>query len=424
MLHLLYDNKNSNTKRIPFLYHLPVVVCLFFAFILINYCNSQPANMGNSDNAWVGAWSTAPQLVEPRNMPPEPGLTNNTLRQVVCVSLGGDSLRVRFSNEFSTSAVKMRAVHLALSVGESKIDTGTDQAIKFNGNTEVTIEPGKAITSDPFLFKVKPRSLLAITIYYGDTSPDVTGHPGSRTTSYIMPGNHISDLEMPEAATTDHWYTINGIDIIAPDAKAVVVLGNSITDGRGSGTNKQNRWPDELAKRLLANPDTRNVAVLNLGIGGNCVLRQCLGPSALDRFERDVLNQYNVHWLIILEGINDIGQAHGSEGSGKVASDLIHAYIQMIDSAHTKNMLVYGATLLPFGGSFYDSPDHEKARTTVNEWIRTSGRFDAVIDLEAALRDPSNPLQLLPAADTGDHLHPNENGHRMMGEAVDLNLFN
>ena len=236
MLHLLYDNKNSKTKRIPFLYHLPVVVCLFFAFILINYCNSQPANMGNSDNAWVGAWSTAPQLVEPRNMPPEPGLTNNTLRQVVCVSLGGDSLRVRFSNEFSTSAVKMRAVHLALSVGESKIDTGTDQAIKFNGNTEVTIEPGKAITSDPFLFKVKPRSLLAITIYYGDTSPDVTGHPGSRTTSYIMPGNHISDLEMPEAATTDHWYTINGIDIIAPDAKAVVVLGNSITDGRGSGT--------------------------------------------------------------------------------------------------------------------------------------------------------------------------------------------
>ena len=424
MLHLLYDNKNSNTKRIPFLYHLPVVVCLFFAFILINDCNSQPANMGNSDNAWVGAWSTAPQLVEPRNMPPEPGLANNTLRQVVCVSLGGDSLRVRFSNEFSTSAVKMRAVHLALSVGESKIDTGTDQAIKFNGNTEVTIEPGKAITSDPFLFKVKPRSLLAITIYYGDTSPDVTGHPGSRTTSYIMPGNHISDLEMPEAATTDHWYTINGIDIIAPDAKAVVVLGNSITDGRGSGTNKQNRWPDELAKRLLANPDTRNVAVLNLGIGGNCVLRQCLGPSALDRFERDVLNQYNVHWLIILEGINDIGQAHGSEGSGKVASDLIHAYIQMIDSAHTKNMLVYGATLLPFGGSFYDSPDHEKARTTVNEWIRTSGRFDAVIDLEAALRDPSNPLQLLPAADTGDHLHPNENGHRMMGEAVDLNLFN
>jgi lysophospholipase L1-like esterase len=173
--------------------------------------------------------------------------------------------------------------------------------------------------------------------------------------------------------------------------------------------NKQtNRWPDELARRLQENPDTRLVAVLNQGIGGNCVLRDCLGPSALSRFERDVIGTTKVRWLIILEGINDIGQIPSAEAADKVADDLIAAYKQMIDSAHAKGIRVYGATLLPFGGSFYDADYREAARNKVNEWIRSSGRFDAVIDLDAALRDPDNPLRLLPVADTGDHLHPNE----------------
>jgi len=231
-------------------------------------------------------------------------------------------------------------------------------------------------------------------------------------------------VDFSNAVRTDHWYIINTIEVLAPDsAYAVAVLGNSITDGRGSGTNKQNRWPDELARRLQENPDTRLVAVLNEGIGGNCVLRACLGPSAVNRFERDVLDQNGVKWLIILEGINDIGQAFGTQGSAKVAQDLIAAYEQMIDSAHARGILVYGATLLPFGGSSYYTVDHENARQTVNEWIRNSGRFDAVIDLDEALRDPADPLKLLPGADTGDHLHPNETGHRMMAEAVDLNFF-
>ena len=395
---------------------LPALAGLFFTLTSFSFCS--PAE------EWVGTWSTAPQLVEPRNMPPEPGLSHNTLRQVVRVSLGGDSLRMRFSNEFSTSPVTLAAVHIAVSAGGSAIDPNTDQTLRFGGEPRVTMEPGAAVTSDPFRFALKPRTDVTITIYFGDTSPDVTGHPGSRTTSYLLPGNEVSAAELPGAVQTDHWYVINCIDVMATEsAAAVVVLGNSITDGRGSGTNKQNRWPDELTRRLQENPDSRHVAVLNEGIGGNCVLRDCLGPSALSRFGHDVIKQTKVRWLIILEGINDIGQVQGAKAADAVVHDLIAAYEQMIDSAHAKGIHAYGATLTPFGGSFYDTPDRESAWKRVNEWIRNSGRFDAVIDLDAALRDPANPLHLLPAADSGDHLHPSETGHRMMAEAVDLTLF-
>jgi lysophospholipase L1-like esterase len=397
---------------------------LLFILMSVACGDSGSKDVSNVDKVWVGTWSTAQQLVELNNNPPEPGLAHNTLRQIVRVSLGGDSLHLRFSNEFSKSPVTMNAVHVSLSKGRSAIDTVTDKELKFNGKSNVTIEPGVAVTSDPFHLVVKPRSDLAITIYFGNTSPDVTGHPGSRTTSYILPGDKVSAEDFSGAVSTDHWYIINGIDVMAPEsAAAVVIVGNSITDGRGSGTNKQNRWPDELARRLQESNDTRLVAVLNQGIGGNCVLRECLGPSALSRFDRDVIGARGVRWLIILEGINDIGQAQGVEDADRVADDLIAAYEQMIDSAHAEDIRVYGATLMPFGGSFYDSPEHEAARTKVNEWIRNSGRFDAVIDVDAALRDPSDPSRLLPSADTGDHLHPNETGHRMIAEAVDLALF-
>jgi len=404
-------------------FHNSLFVLTFLFLLLVTFVFVSCGDSA-SDKSWVGTWRTAPQLVEPYNMPPDPGLSYNTLRQIVRVSLGGDSLRVIFSNEFSTDPVTMRMVRITHSLGGGAIDTTTHKKLSFDGRPEVTIEPGTTVTSDPFSFEVKPRSDLAVTIYFGDTSPDVTGHPGSRTTSYILTGNRVSAGDFSGAVGTDHWYIINGIDVIAPEsAAAVVTLGNSITDGRGSGTNKQNRWPDELARRLQENPETRLVAVLNQGIGGNCVLRECLGPSALSRFDRDVIGATGVRWLIIFEGINDIGQAQGHDGSIKVANDLIAAYEQMIDRAHAEGIRVFGATLMPFGGSFYDSPEHEAARTKVNEWIRNSGRFDAVIDLDAALRDPEKPKQLLPEADTGDHLHPNETGHRMIAEAVDLTLF-
>jgi len=407
------------------LFRAPLVfIVVLFSVGSFSYCHGQAQGISAATHHWVGTWSTAEQLVELRNMPPAPGLSHTTLRQVVRVSLGGDSLRVRFSNEFSSMPVTLNAVHIAISAGGSAIDPESDQALSFDGKSEVTVRAGTAVMSDPFRFVLKPRSDVTITIYFGDTSPDVTGHPGSRTTSYLLPGNEVSTKDLPGAVQTEHWYVINGIDVVAPDsAAAVVVLGNSITDGRGSGTNKQDRWPDELARRLQGNPDTRNVAVLNEGIGGNCVLRQCLGPSALNRFERDVMNQSGVRWLVILEGINDIGQLRGAKAAEEVVHDLIAAYEQMIDSAHAKGVRVYGATLTPFGGSFYDSPDRQTAWKKLNDWIRTSGRFDAVIDLDAAVHDPANPLHLLPAADSGDHLHPSETGHRMMAEAVDLKLF-
>ncbi|MBN1481731.1 SGNH/GDSL hydrolase family protein [candidate division KSB1 bacterium] len=423
----IWARKNARSIRYqafrPSSIVLPVLAFWIFTLVFTECQKPQPANTIEA-TAWIGTWGTAQQLVEPHNMPPQPGLSNNTLRQIVRVSLGGNRLRLRFSNEFSTSPVTLKSAHVAVSTGGSIINPDTDRGLRFDGKTQVIIEAGAAVTSDPFTFALEPRSDVAITIYCGETAPDVTGHPGSRTTSYLLPGNAVDAVDFPDAVTTDHWYIIDGIDIMAPeDANAVVVLGNSITDGRGSGTNKQNRWPDELARRLQENPETRHVAVLNMGIGGNCVLRDCLGPAAVTRFARDVLEQSGVRWLFILEGINDIGGARDTEAAAAVARDLIAAYEHMIDLAHAEGILVYGATLLPFGGSFYDSAEREAARQTVNEWIRNSGRFDAVIDLDAALRDPTNPLRLLPAADTGDFLHPNETGHRMMAEAVDLTLF-
>jgi lysophospholipase L1-like esterase len=403
------------------LHALHVFIMVLLPFSLVSFCFAEPQIKSNTTEKWVGTWSTAPQLVETSNNPPSPGLSNNTLRQIVHVSIGGDSLRIRFSNEFSTSNVTLNSVHIAVSKGNGAIDTTTDKALFFNGTPVVTMASGNAVTSDPFQFALQPLTDVAITINFGRTSPDVTGHPGSRTTSYLLIGNEVSKADFSGAVTADHWYVINTIDVLAPDsAYALAILGNSITDGRGSGTNKQDRWPDELARRFQANPDTRNVAVLNEGIGGNCVLGTCLGPSALSRFGNDVLNQNGVKWVIILEGINDIGYASNST---QVAQNLISAFKQMIDSAHARGLLVYGATLLPFGGSSYDSPDHQKAWQTVNDWIRNSRRFDAVIDLDSAMHDPANPSKLLPSYDSGDHLHPSETGHHMMAEAVDLTLF-
>lgn len=402
----------------------PLIAAFCFSLLMTACSESDSRDTSETDLKWMGTWSTSQQLVEPRNMPPDPGLSGNTLRQVVHVSLGGEQLRVRLSNAFGTQLVKINSAHIATSAGASTIKAGTDRALEFDGQPGITISPGESVLSDPFSFKLEPLSDVAITLHLTEISSDVTGHPGSRTTSYIQTGNHVSVPEMPDAAQTDHWYLIDAIDVMAPDtAAAVATLGNSITDGRGSGTNKQNRWPDELSRRLQKNPRTQHVAVLNQGIGGNCVVRECIGPSALSRFQRDVLDQTSVRWLIILEGINDIGQVKGAEEAEKVTQNLIAAYQKMISQAHNRDIKVYGATLMPFGGSFYDSPEREVARQEVNQWIRNSGAFDAVIDLDKALRDPDNPSRLLPAADTGDHLHPNETGHRMMAEAVNLTLF-
>lgn len=387
---------------------------------------SNPANFGiasRSEKDWVGTWSTAPQLVEPHNMPPAPGLANNTLRQIVRVSIGGNTVQLRFSNEFSKSPLTMKSVQIAVSKGGSAIDAATIKELKFQGKQEAIIAPGVAVTSDPIRFLLEPRMDVAITISFGQTSPDVTGHPGSRTTSYLLAGSHPSTDDFSDAVKTDHWYVINGIDVKAPKSAAVVIIGNSITDGRGSGANKQDRWPDILSERLLKNPATKKIGVLNMGIGGNCVLHGGLGPTALDRFDRDILKQKGVRWLIILEGVNDIGGTQDRGSAMKVATGLIDAYGKMIDEAHAKGIKVYGGTITPIEKSFYYKDFREAARDTVNNWIRTSGRFDAVIDFDKVMRNPEDLTTLLPEAQSGDYLHPNEKGYEMMGGAVDLSLF-
>lgn len=410
----------NNLRIVPFTH---IRSALLLTALLLTACSDNESTARVDEATWVGTWSTALQLVEPGNMPPEPGLGGNTLRQIVRPSIGGNEIRVRFSNEFGTEPVTLNAANIAVAAGGDTIDPATDKALQFAGNNSVTIEAGTSVVSDPIRFELKARTDIALTVHFGEVSPSLTGHPGSRTTSYIQNGAAVSATHLPDAVTADRWYIISDIEVNSPGAAAIIALGDSITDGRGSGTNKQNRWPDELARRLGENPLTQQIAVLNQGIGGNCVLRECLGPAALARFERDVLNQSGVRWLIIFEGINDIGQAEGEAAAAKIAEELIAAYEHMITQAHARGIRVYGATILPFGGSFYDAPERAAARQTVNAWIRTSGRFDAVIDLDAALRDPENPDRLLAAADSGDLLHPNEHGYRMIAEAIDLALF-
>jgi lysophospholipase L1-like esterase len=376
---------------------------------------------------WVGTWGTARQLVEPNNRPPSPGLSNNTLRQIVCVSTGGKLLRVKLSNEFSKGPVNIKMVQIALSKGGCAVDGSSTQVLKFNGLSDITIPAGVELYSDPLTFQLKPRTEIAITITFGEAPATETGHPGSRTTSYLLAGEHSeAGADFSNAVKTDHWYIISGIDVEAPKkAGAVVVFGDSITDGRGSGTNKQDRWPDVLSMNLLANKRTRQVGVINMGIGGNTVLKGGLGPMGKDRFDHDVLQQSGVRWLIILEGVNDLGGARDSVAAANVANDLIAAYGNMIRKAQARGIKVYGATILPFKKSTYYTPAREAARNKVNEWIRNSGNYDAVIDFDKVMRDPNDPAALLDRAQSGanDHLHPNQVGYQMMGKAVDVKLF-
>jgi lysophospholipase L1-like esterase len=385
-----------------------------FVLLLYIFCVSQSAV---AKECWICTWLSGQQLTEPRNNPPAPGLSNNTLRQVVHVTLGGSKLRVQFSNAYGSSPVTIQAAHLAVSKGASAIDTATDKALTFNGSPSVTILEGKEIYSDALDFDVKPLSDLAVTIYFGETSLNVTGHPGSRTTSYIQTGNTVTAPEMESAAKTEHWYNLSRIDLWLDDSYAcVVTLGDSITDGRGSTTNKNNRWPDDLARRLLANPSTAKIGMLNQGVGGNTIVSGGLGVTALKRFDHDVLDPNGVRWVIILEGVNDIGNSFNP----RIADEVIAAFEQFIEKAHAKNIKVYGVPILPFMRSQYRN---ETARQTINNWIRTSGKFDAVIDMDEAVRDPANPSQLLPQYDSGDHLHLSPAGYQKMADCIDLNLF-
>lgn len=372
---------------------------------------------------WVGTWTTAEQLVEPHNLPPAPGLSGNSIRQIVQVSVGGKKIRLKFSNEQSKEATEIKAVEIAIAKSgglSSDIVDGTTKSLSFDGKQSVTIEPGKMVISDPIKFKIGPRENVAITIHYGKCNNQVvTGHPGSRTTSYLAEGN---TNDFSSAQKTDHWYNICGIDVVGgKKTRAVAILGNSITDGRGCTHNLHNRWADNFSRALLANKATKDVGVLNLGIGGNCVLRGGLGPTGSSRFDRDIMQQSGVKYIIVFEGINDLG---GSRNGAETAKGLIDAYKKMIAEAHANGIKIYGATITPFKGNNYYSEDHEKARATVNEWIRTSGEFDGVIDFDKTVRNPDDPERLQERfLYENDYLHPNAEGYKVMGESIDLKLF-
>ncbi len=404
--------------------------------------NAAPPNT----ESWVGSWASSPQLVEPQNRPPQPGLAGNTLRQVVHLTLGGSRIRLRLSNEFGGQPMTLDTVHVALPVASTApmvkgvpgsgaegvipttgaIRSDTDHAVTFGAHESVTIQPGAIVVSDPIELPVAPLSDLAISFLASKVPDGITGHPGSRATSFLMTGNSVSSPTLTDPVTADHWYVLDGVDVAGKSGGgSVVVLGDSITDGRGSVTNGNTRWADYLAKRLGADKHTANIGVLNEGIGGNCILRGGLGPTALSRFDRDVISQSGVKWLLIFEGVNDIGGSRRIAAGGQptVADGIIFALQQFILRAHAHGIKVYGATITPFGGGSYSSPVTEAARTEVNDWIRTSGKFDAVADFDKAARDPEKPGQLTADADSGDHLHLSSAGYKRLAESIDLKLF-
>lgn len=417
--------------------HLPrkkfvaVLIVIALATPALAKSHRHPANA--SQTHWVGTWAASQQIPEPANTLAPEDLTDATLRQIVRLSIGGATLRVHLSNAFGTQPLLITAAHIArpLSAATSQIDLATDRALTFSGSASVIIPAGAEYISDPIAFPVTPLSSLAITIHYDEPPARETGHPGSRATSYLVHGDEVSAAEFSDAKKIDHWYQIAEVDIDAAlNAASIVTLGDSITDGHAATTNGNDRWPDVLAERLQASPTTSNLGVLNQGIGGNHLLTDGLGPNALARFDRDVLAQPGAKYLIVLEGINDLG---GLTRLNEVSTPehlafvhrIIAAYQQIILRAHARDIKVIGATILPYTGSdyYHPAPSSEADRQTINQWIRDPGHFDAVIDFDKASRDPLHPDRLLPAYDSGDHLHPSPAGYRAMGESIPLSLF-
>lgn len=357
--------------------------------------------------SWVGTWATAPQFITKNNMSEKTELTGKSIRQIVHVSLGGNTLRLQLSNAYSKSPLQIKSVYIANSIDSSTIDIHSARYLEFAKKRNVTIAPGRSVVSDAVQYNLKPLQRLAITINYGATSKDITWHPGSRTTSYILNGASTPRTKFTYAAKADYWFTIDAIDVYGVENGSIAILGNSITDGRGSTTNHQNRWPDIMSERLGG-----KFGVLNLGIGGNEILGYGLGDPAIKRFSRDIMGQRGLKAVIIFEGTNDIGHSRGN--SEQVAAQMIEAYAKFAKEAHARGLKVFGATITPFKNHSYYTPFHEAARETVNEWIRTTKDLDGVIDFDRLMSDPKEPQALIPECQE-DWLHPNAEGYRRMG---------
>jgi len=435
---------------------MPVAVTAL-AFYLFAPHLAMQAQSGRSDEHWVGTWTTSdvgrPQSPPPLAPPapvaapvpgqqllpppaPVPGVpapfmhfTNQTLRQIVHTSIGGNRARIVLSNKFGTVPLTIAAAHVALRDKEAAIVPQSDRTLTFSGRPTITIPAGAIVYSDPVELNVLPMGDLAIDLYLpGDTNTPspLTMHNGAFQTNYVsQTGNHTGEASLPVVATTPSWFLLSRVEVMAPEGVgAVVTFGDSITDGTRSTPDANHRWPDLLAKRLTAQPGNAKMAVLNAGIAGNRVLTEGAfnaGINALARFESDALDQTGARYVIVMEGINDIGNAH--QNPTPTAEDIITGHKQLIDLAHTRGLKIYGATLTPFEAAFYFTKEGEAKRQAINQWIRTSKAYDGVIDFDAATRDPANPTRYLPLYDSGDHLHPNDAGYKAMADAIDLTLF-
>jgi lysophospholipase L1-like esterase len=402
----------------------------------------RPAQAQSPGEHWIATWSTAgvgrPQVppVAPtvagapaQTAQPAPFLhfDNQTLRQIVRTSVGGSRARIVLSNVFGTAPVTIGAAHIALRDKESSIVAASDRVLTFGGRSTMTIPAGATLLSDPVALAVPAAADLAIDLYLpGNTNgpSPVTMHNGALQTSYVTEtGNHVGKPTPPVVSTTQSWFALARVEVAAPAAvETMVAFGDSITDGSRSTADTNSRWPDVLARRLAAGNVALSVA--NSGIGGNRLLSEGAfqaGINALARFDRDALDVPGVRHVIVLEGINDIGNAR--QNPTPTAEDLIAAHKQLIARAHARGVSIYGATLTPFEGAAYFTEVGEAKRQALNEWIRKSGAYDGVIDFDAATRDPARPSQFQAQYDSGDHLHPNDAGYKAMAEAVNLGLL-
>ena len=375
---------------------------------------------------WVGTWATSPFDGDPWHGIPT--LVASTLREVVHTSIAGKSLRVRLTNEFGTEPLRIDAATIAISTGTGNIDAGSIHALTFGGSPSMVVPVGAEVLSDPVAMATPAAANLAISIYLPlQQISNVTVHSSAQQDNYILAGNHVGDASFGGAEVTPSWFFLKGVDVEPTEAHAaaIVAFGDSITDGALSTENANHRWPDYLSARLRSNPATAHLAVLDEGIGGNRVLVDRVGQNALARFNRDVLSQAGVKYVIVLEGINDIGGLFNPNTPNyKVtAEDLEQGFAQLAARAHEHGIKIFGASITPYKGAGYFTEKGEAIRQAVNHWMLTSGVFDGVIDFDKATGDKANPLTFAPQYDSGDHLHPKDAGYAAMADSIDLGLF-
>ena len=382
---------------------------------------------------WVASWASSQQVPEPHNALAPEDLKDATLRQVVRLSAAGRTIRVRLSNVFGTAPLAISGATIARSAdpASSRIRPETLRPLRFAGREAIVIPAGGEYVSDPVELDSPVLSHVTVTMHLPQPPERQTSHPGSRATSYLLPGKHLAAHELTGAKTTVHWFQLAGVDVEADSGDcAIVTLGDSITDGYGVKPDTDSRWPDFLAQRLQANPATRRFSVVNHGIGGGRLLLDGLGPNAVARFDRDVLGQPGVCAVVMLIGVNDLGTSTRDAPIGEaehkaLVERMLIAYAELVRRARERGIKAIGATILPYGGNDYYHPDaaNEADRQAINAWIRAPGNFDVVIDFDALIRDPARPDRMRPEYDSGDHLHPSIAGYRAMAEFVPLTIF-